>query len=128
MQKFMCIGRLTKDVELNTTNSGVSVAKFSIAVNRKFKDENGESVADFFNVVAWRGLGENIHKYCKKGSKVFIAGELQNRTWDKEDGTKAYITEIIANECEFLDNKNNDSQTNNEQPKLEPIEDDSLPF
>lgn len=74
MNRFECIGRLTKDVELNTTNSGVSVAKFSIAVNRKFKDENGESVADFFNVVAWRGLGENIHKYCKKGSKVFIAG------------------------------------------------------
>jgi len=128
MQKFMCIGRLTKDVELNTTNNGVSVAKFGIAVNRKFKDENGESVADFFNVVAWRGLGENIHKYCKKGSKVFIAGELQNRSWDKEDGTKVYITEIVANECEFLDSKNNDSQTNNEQPKLEPIDDDSLPF
>lgn len=54
MNRFECIGRLTKDVELNTTNNGVSVAKFSIAVNRKFKDENGESIADFFNVVAWR--------------------------------------------------------------------------
>lgn len=130
MQKFMCIGRLTKDVELNTTNNGVSVAKFSIAVNRKFKDENGESIADFFNVVAWRGLGENIHKYCKKGSKVFIAGELQNRSWDKDDGTKAYITEIVANECEFLDSKNNDNSSNNET-KLQKIDDnnsDDLPF
>ena len=126
MQKFMCIGRLTKDVELNTTTNGVSVAKFSIAVNRRFKNENGESEADFFNVVAWRGLGENIHKYCKKGSKVFIAGEVQNRSWDKEDGTKGYVTEIIANECEFLDNKTNDNT--NEQPKMTPIDEDSLPF
>lgn len=126
MQKFMCIGRLTKDVELNTTTNGVNVAKFSIAVNRKFRNENGESEADFFNVVAWRGLGENIHKYCKKGSKVFIAGEVQNRSWDKDDGTKSYVTEIIANECEFLDNKTND--TTNEQPKMTPVDDDGLPF
>jgi len=128
MNRCEFIGRLTKDVELNTTTNGVNVAKFSIAVNRKFKDENGESVADFFNVVAWRGLGENIHKYCKKGSKVFIAGEVQTRSYDAEDGSKRYITEIIANECEFLDNKNNESQTNNNQTKLEPIDDDSLPF
>lgn len=127
MQKFMCIGRLTKDVELNTTTNGVNVAKFSIAVNRKFKDENGESVADFFNVVAWRALAETISKYCKKGSKVFIAGELQNRTWDKDDGTKGYITEIIANECEFLDSKDNNETTKN-NVKLQPVDDDSLPF
>lgn len=128
MNRFECIGRLTKDVELNTTNNGVSVAKFSIAVNRKFKDENGESIADFFNVVAWRGLGENIHKYCKKGSKVFIAGELQNRSWDKEDGTKAYITEIVANECEFLDNKNNNENNGTTLQKIDEPNDDSLPF
>lgn len=128
MNRFECIGRLTKDVELNTTNNGVSVAKFSIAVNRKFKDENGESIADFFNVVAWRGLGENIHKYCKKGSKVFIAGELQNRSWDKEDGTKAYITEIVANECEFLDNKNNNENNGATLQKIDEPNDDSLPF
>lgn len=127
MNRVEIIGRLTKDVELNTTNNGVSVAKFSIAVNRKFKDENGESVADFFNVVAWRGLGENIHKYCKKGSKVFIAGELQNRSWDKDDGTKAYITEIIANECEFLDTKNNNENNGTTLQKIDEP-DDALPF
>ena len=130
MNRVELIGRLTKDVELNTTNNGVSVAKFGIAVNRKFKDENGESVADFFNVVAWRGLGENIHKYCKKGSKVFIAGELQNRSWDKDDGTKAYITEIVANECEFLDTKpNGESSDNTEtEKKFTPVDSDNLPF
>ena len=128
MQKFMCIGRLTKDVELNTTTNGVNVAKFSIAVNRKFKDENGESIADFFNVVAWRGLGENIHKYCKKGSKVFIAGEVQNRYWDKEDGTKGYVTEIVANECEFLDNKNNNENNGTTLQKIDDSNSDDLPF
>ena len=128
MNRFECIGRLTKDVELNTTTNGVNVAKFSIAVNRKFKDENGESIADFFNVVAWRGLGENIHKYCKKGSKVLIAGEVQNRSWDKEDGTKGYVTEIIANECEFLDNKNNNENNGTTLQKIDEPNDDSLPF
>lgn len=124
MNRVELIGRLTKDVELSTTTSGITVAKFGIAVNRRFKNENGESVADFFNVVAWRGLAENIHKFCKKGSKVFIAGELQNRSWDKDDGTKAYITEIIANECEFLDTK----QQDNNEHKPQPIDDDNLPF
>ena len=126
MNRFECIGRLTKDVELNTTNNGVNVAKFTLAVNRKFKDSDGNYVADFFNIVAWRGLGENIHKYCKKGSKVYLAGELQTRSYDAEDGTKRYITEIIANDCEFLDNKSND--TTNDQPKMTPIPDDGLPF
>lgn len=73
-------------------------------------------------------LGENIHKYCKKGSKVFIAGELQNRSWDKEDGTKAYITEIVANECEFLDNKNNNENNGTTLQKIDEPNDDSLPF
>lgn len=126
MNRVELIGRLTKDVELNTTTGGIAVAKFGLAVNRRFKDENGESIADFFNIVAWRGLGENISKFCKKGSKVFIAGELQTRSWDKEDGTKAFITEVIAHECEFLDTKNDNSSS---QPKnAEPIDDDNLPF
>ena len=124
MQKFMCIGRLTKDVELSTTTNGITVAKFGIAVNRRFKNENGETVTDFFNVVAWRGLAENIYKFCNKGSKVFIAGELQNRSWDKDDGTKAYTTELIASECEFLDTK----QQDNNEYKPQPIDDDNLPF
>lgn len=132
MNRAEFIGRLTKDPELTTTNSGLSVCKITVAVNRRFK-KDGENEADFFNVVAWRQLGENIAKYCHKGSKVFIAGELQNRSYDAQDGAKRYITEIIANECEFLDTKqNNDSQENNEskeqEKELEPIDDADLPF
>lgn len=128
MNKFMCIGRITKDPDLTTTNSGISLAKFSIAVDRKFKNEAGEKITDFFNVTAWRGLGENIAKYCKKGSKVFLSGELQNRSWEAEDGTKRYMTELIANECEFLDTKKSTAENEDTSDELEPIDDADLPF
>lgn len=123
------IGRITRDIELTTTSAGVSVAKFGIAVDRKFKDADGNKLTDFFNVVAWRGLAETISKYCKKGSKIFIAGELQNRSWDKEDGTKAHITEIIANDCEFLDSKKDSENEENERPEIKPLDSsEDLPF
>ena len=125
MNRIEIIGRISKDIEFNTLNSGVSVAKFSIATDRKFKDASGNKITDFFNVVAWRGIAEIISKYCKKGSKIFIAGELQNRTYDKEDGTKAYITEIIVNDFEFLDSK--ETKTT-EDKDLEPVDNTDLPF
>lgn len=132
MNKVIEIGNLTKDPELTTTNSGVSVCRFTIAVQRRFENADGEKESDFFNCVAWRGIGENISKYCKKGNKIGVIGELQNRSYDAQDGTKRYITEIIVNECEFLQTKNsNSSNTSNTtqatQPELEPISDDSLP-
>lgn len=133
MNKVFLIGRLTNDIELATTNSGVSVCRFTIAVQRRFENADGEKESDFFNCVAWRGIGENISKYCKKGNKIGVIGELQNRSYDAQDGTKRYITEIIVNECEFLQTKNsNSNNTHNTiqatQPELEPITDDQLPF
>lgn len=127
MNRFECIGRLTKDPELTTTNAGVSVTRFSIAVDRKFKKEDGTHDTDFFNCVAWRGIGETINKYCKKGTKIFVAGELQNRSYDAQDGTKRYSTEIVVNECEFLGTKSAEVTTQ-QQAELEPIDDDNLPF
>lgn len=126
MNRFECIGRLTRDPEITTTANGINICKFTIAVNRRVK-ENNEQQADFFNVVAWRTLGDNIKQYCKKGSKVFIAGQLQNRSWDKQDGTKGYATDIIAYECEFLDSKQ-EEQAQPQAEKFEPINDDDLPF
>lgn len=129
MNRIEAIGRLTKDVELNTTNNGTVVAKFSIAVDRKFKDKEGNKQTDFFNCVAWKGLAETMGKYCKKGSKIFLSGELQNRSWEAEDGTKRYATEIIANECEFLDTKNsNENEDKQVTVKIEPVDDGDLPF
>ncbi len=127
MNSTSFIGRLTRDIELTTTNSGIFVAKFSIAVDRRFKNSDGEKVTDFFNCIAWRGLAENMAKYCKKGSKVYVSGELQNSSWEAEDGTKKYKTELNVSECEFLNTKNKEESIA-EQTELEPIDDDTLPF
>ena len=135
MNKVYLIGNLTRDPELATTTSGVSVCRFSIAVSRRYSNADGERGTDFFNIVVWRAQGENCHKYLKKGSKCAIVGTLQNRSYDANDGTKRTVTEIIADEVEFLNTKqSNDGDTLNERvenkevSELEPIEDDSLPF
>jgi len=131
MNRFECIGRITKDIELKSTQNGVKFINSSIAVNRKLKDNNGDQITDFFNFTAWRIMAENISKYCKKGSKVYICGELQNRSYDKEDGTKGYITDIVVSECEFIDTKNNGESKTNTPAEAVPInagDEDSLPF
>jgi len=128
MNKVILIGRVTKDTELTTTTNGVNVAKNTLAVNRKFKNANGEYEADFINIIAWRNLAELLHKYTKKGDRVGIVGSIQTRSYDAPDGSKRYITEIVVDELEFLESKNvtKDSPENN--AKLEPISDDDLPF
>lgn len=135
MNRVYLIGNLTRDPELATTTSGVSVCRFSIAVSRRYSNADGERETDFFNIVVWRAQGENCHKYLKKGSKCAISGALQNRSYDANDGTKRNITEIVADEVEFLTSK---SASDNSAPaeraekkevaELEPIDDDSLPF
>lgn len=105
MNKVILIGNLTKEPELRTTTSGTSVCTFSIAVNRKFKNQSGEAVTDFFNIVVWKQLGELCNKYLAKGRKVCVVGELQNRSYDAKDGTKRYVTEIKADDIEFLSPK-----------------------
>ncbi len=101
MNKVILIGNLTRDPELKTTPNGVSVCQFSIAVSRRYTDKSGERQTDYFNIVAWRGLGENCGRYLAKGRKVGVTGELQTRSYEK-DGVKHYITEIIADDVEFL--------------------------
>ena len=102
MNKVMLIGRLTKDPELRSTTGGIPVASFSIAVNRNYKNKEGIVEADFFNVTVWRKQAENVSKYCFKGSQVCVEGRLQNRTYEAQDGTKRYITDVIADNIEFL--------------------------
>lgn len=101
MNKVFLIGNLSKDPELRTTNSGTIVCTFSIAVNSR-KDKDGNSTADFFSIVAWRQLAELCSKYLAKGRKVAVVGELQTRSYEAKDGTKRHVTEIVANEIEFL--------------------------
>ena len=134
MNQVILIGRTTKDPELNTTSSGIAVARFSLAVDRQTK-KGEEKESDFFNIVCWRGLGETCAKYLKKGRKCCIVGRLENRSYQAQDGTTRYITEIIATNIDFLDNKNNTEQpepTKQQNPEVkaifEPIDEDNLPF
>ena len=101
MNKVILMGRLTHDVDLRQTPQGVSVARFSIAVNRRYKDQNGNYPADFINCVAWRQTGEFVARYFRKGSMIAVTGSIQTRTWDGQDGKKNYATEVIVDEAHF---------------------------
>ena len=132
MNKCILVGNLARDPELTTTSNGVAVCRFSIAVSRRYANSDGERETDFLNIVVWRNLGENCHKFLKKGSKVGIVGNIQSRSYDATDGTKRYVTEIVAEEVEFLSTKSQDGEvpkvSNEEVAKLQPIDDDGLPF
>ena len=129
--KVIIGGRLTADVELKTTPSGLSVATFSIAVNRKGKDAQ----TDFIDVVAWRQTAELVSKYFRKGSSICIVGSLQKREWTDNKGQKRYATEVIAEEVNFVDSKNDSASSDQpsfnpaSEPQFEEIaNDDDLPF
>lgn len=132
MNKVIVIGRLVKDLEVKTTQSQVAVCSFTIAVDRKFKNANGEREADFLNCVAWRQQAEFLGKYFQKGSKVAIVGNLQARSYDGSDGKKVYVTEVVVDEVDFVDSK--PQQNNPPAPTVDngfyPAMDDdtTLPF
>ena len=133
MNKVILIGNLTKDPEITTSTNGVSVCRFSIAVSRRFANADGNRDTDFLNIVVWRGLADNCHKFLKKGSKVGVVGSLQTRSYDATDGSKRYVTEIVADEVEFLSTKGADgagavNAPSEEVSKLQPIDDNDLPF
>lgn len=123
MNKVFLIGNLTKDPELSTTTSGISVCKFTLAVSRRF----GNNDTDFLPIIAWRGQAENCSKFLKKGSKAAVSGNIQTRTYDANDGSKRYITEIVADEVQFLSTKYNATEEDNSNMDMKPI-DDALPF
>lgn len=100
--KVILIGNLTADPELRQTQSGESVCSFSIAVNRRFA-KNGE--CDFINIVAWRQTAEFVTRFFKKGQPILVCGQLQTRSWNDTHGNKRYATEVIADECTFVQNK-----------------------
>ena len=98
MNKVFIVGRLTRDPEHRTTPNGVSVTTLGVAVTRRMNREQ----ADFFNVIAWRGLADNCAKYLVKGQQIAVAGELRTRSYEANDGSKRYLTEIQADDIEFL--------------------------
>ena len=109
LNKVILGGRLTADPELKQTPSGVSVISFSVAVNRRFASRNGEQnepQADFINCVAWRTTAEFISKYFRKGSSICVLGSIQTRTWQDQQGQKRYATEVVVDEANFVDSRN----------------------
>lgn len=106
MNKVFLIGRLTRDPELRYTSSNIAVATFSIAVNRPFSNQAGEREADFINIVVWRKQAENIKNYLTQGSQIAVDGRIQTRSYDGEDGKKRYVTEVVADNVQFLDSRN----------------------
>ena len=102
MNKVFLIGNLTRDPELTETPSGVPVCRFSIAVNRNYASQDGERQTDFFNITAWRAMGETIARYTKKGNKVAVVGSIQMRNYEDNQGVKRTAVDIIAQDVEFL--------------------------
>lgn len=112
--RVILVGNLVADPELKTTPNGVSVTRFKIAVNRRFA-KNGET--DFFEIVAWRNSAEFVCRHFTKGKPILVSGTLQNRSWDKPDGSKGYATEIVADEVTFVEGKRDNAQpTANQAP------------
>jgi single-strand DNA-binding protein len=109
MNKCIELGRLTKDPEIRSTNSGKSVAQFTLAVDRPFLNQQGQREADFIPVVVWGKAAELVGNSCKKGNRLLVEGRLQIRNFDAKDGTKHWVTEIIATNIEFIERR--------EQPK-----------
>lgn len=113
MNKVVLIGRLTRDPELRYTGNNTPVASFSLAVNRNYSNQQGEREADFINIVVWRKQAENVKNYLTQGSQVAIDGRLQTRTYDDQNGQRRYITEVIADNVEFLGSRNSSNNSNN---------------
>lgn len=105
LNRIVLIGNLSKDIELRYTSTNKAVANSMLAVKRQFKSSNGEYETDFINIVVWGKQGENLKKYCSKGSKIAVDGSLQIRSYQNNNGENRYITEVVCNSVAFLDSK-----------------------
>lgn len=125
MNKAVLIGRITKEPEIKYTQSGTAVVSFTLAVDRDFKDEQGNYITDFINCVAWRNQAEFIANYIKKGYLIVISGALQTRSWQTQNGENRSVTEVIVDSIKNLTPKEN---TPEEKQNANEIDDSDLPF
>ena len=102
MNKVQLIGRITKDIEIKLTSSQTAYCNFTLAVDRRFKDKDGNKQTDFINCVAWKQTAEFINKYFAKGSRIGVCGSIQTRSYEK-DGQKVFVTEVVVDEAEFVE-------------------------
>lgn len=115
INRAILVGRLTKDPEYRQTPNGIDVANFTLAVNRNFKSKNGEQQADFINVVVFRNQAQNVSKYLSKGSLAGVDGRMQSRSYENKEGQRVFVTEVVADNVQFLEPKNNNQQNNQPQ-------------
>jgi len=146
VNNVVLVGRLTKDVELRYTQTGVAVARFTVAVNRAFSNQQGEKDADFISCVAWRKTAENLANFMSKGSQIGVVGSIQTGTYDDKDGKRVYTTDVICNNIQFLESRSEQQsqpqqqyqappqqqqkpQYQQQQPFVaQPMNDEDLPF
>lgn len=137
INRAILVGRLTRDPELRYTGNGTAAASFSLAVNRQFKNQQGEREADFINCVIWRKAAETFCNYTHKGSQVAIDGRIQTRNYENSEGSRVYVTEIVVENFSFLDSGNGSEGKKKTSSKGDPfasngdsidIDDDDLPF
>lgn len=105
INNVVLVGRMTKDAELKYTGNNIAVASFSLAVNRNFKDANGERETDFINCVIWRQQAENLANWAKKGALIGITGRIQTRSYENQQGQRVYVTEVVAENFQMLESR-----------------------
>lgn len=129
MNKAFLIGNLTKDPELSSTSNGIKFCRFTLAVSRNYaSSRDGKRETDFLPVIVWRQQAENCARYLKKGSRTAVCGSIQVRTYDGQDGARRTMTEIVADEVQFLSTKSDDERSDEvDFDDLKPIDED-LPF
>lgn len=128
MNKVELIGRLTKEPEIKLTSNQTQFCNFTIAVDRRFKDANGQRQADFINCVAWKQTAVFIQKYFHKGNRIGLTGSIQTRSFDDQNGQKRFVTEVIVDEAEFVESQPSQPQTQQEPSQAQPAPADELQF
>ncbi|MCR4456153.1 single-stranded DNA-binding protein [Aeromonas salmonicida] len=128
LNRVVLVGRLTKDPEFRTTQNGVSVATFTLAVNRTFTNAQGEREADFINCVTFRKQADNVNRFLSKGSLAGVDGRMQSRSYENQDGKRVFVTEAVCESVQFLEPKNNNQSNNQPQQQSGQAQSGNNPF
>lgn len=127
INQTVLVGRITRDPELKRTQSNISYVRFTLAVNRSFKDESGETQADFISCIAWRTQAENLARFMKQGSQIGLVGRIQTGSYESDKGT-IYTTDVVADNIQFLESKPKQDNKGNDYYEQEAPLEDTLPF
>lgn len=130
INNVVLVGRMTKKIELKYTSNNLAYANFTLAVNRNFKNQNGERETDFINIVIWRQQAENLANWAKKGTLLGITGRIQTRNYENQQGQRVYVTEVVADNFQILEKR--EAQANAQKPAQQEtfpnVDDIDLPF